>query len=110
MNATLVCLLFGVMTAAGCTENLTAPLDVVGGTWQLVSIKQGDADPIVVDNPSRYTLRLNEDGRAAVKSDCNSCGGSYTFDNATVAFAPLGSEADWRRRYAEVQAITHAAS
>jgi heat shock protein HslJ len=54
--------------------------------WALVSLQREGSDPIVVQDPSRYTLRLEEDGRVAVKSDCNSCGGSYSISGSAVEF------------------------
>jgi heat shock protein HslJ len=62
---------------------------VIGATWQLVSIQRDGSDPITVADPSRYTLQLDADGRARVKSDCNSCGGSYTLTGSTLQFGPL---------------------
>jgi heat shock protein HslJ len=75
--------------AIGCADNSVAPSDAIGGTWQLVSIQRPGTDPISVADASRYTLQLDEDGRARVKSDCNSCGGSYTLSGSTLAFSPL---------------------
>ena len=75
--------------ATACTDNSVGPSGVIGGTWQLVSIQRNGSDPISVANPSRYTLRLDEDGRVRVMSDCNSCGGSYTLSGSTLAFTPL---------------------
>jgi heat shock protein HslJ len=76
-------------TATACTDNSVAPSDVIGGTWQLVSIQRNGSDPITVADPSRYTLQLDSDGRVRVKSDCNSCGGSYTLTGSTLQFSPL---------------------
>jgi META domain len=62
--------------ATACTDNSLTPSDMIGGTWQLVSIQRNGTDPINVADASRYTLQLDSDGRVRVKSDCNSCGGS----------------------------------
>src|SRR5262245_53812276 len=75
--------------AMGCTDSSLAPSDVIGATWQLVSIQRDGSDPINVADPSRYTLQLDSGGRARVKSDCNSCGGSYTLTGSTLQFGPL---------------------
>jgi hypothetical protein len=42
----------------GISRNLVAHSDVVGRTWHLVSLQDGSADPIVVSDTERYTLRL----------------------------------------------------
>jgi heat shock protein HslJ len=76
--------------ATACTDNSLAPSDVIVGMWQLVSIQRNGSDPITVADPSRYTLQLlDSDGRVRVKSDCNSCGGSYTLTGSTLQFSPL---------------------
>jgi heat shock protein HslJ len=62
---------------------------MIGGTWQLVSIQRNGTDPISVADASRYTLQLDSDDRVRVKSDCNSCGGSYTLTGSTLQFSPL---------------------
>ena len=72
-----------------CTGNSLEPSGVTGGTWQLVSIQRSGSDPITVADPSRYTLQFDSNGRATVKSDCNSCGGSYTLSGSTLQFMPL---------------------
>jgi heat shock protein HslJ len=72
-----------------CTDNSIGPSDAVGGAWQLVSIQRNGSNPITVADPSRYTLQLDADGRVRVKSDCNSCGGSYTLSGSALQFSPL---------------------
>jgi heat shock protein HslJ len=74
---------------AGCEENLVGPSDVVGQLWQLVSIEREGTAPVTVPDPSRYTLLLEQDGRVSVRSDCNSCGGSYSMRSLSVDIAPL---------------------
>jgi heat shock protein HslJ len=74
---------------AACDEGLTAPSDVVGQNWRLISIQQGTSPPITVDTSSRYTLRLEDNGRVAVRSDCNSCGGTYTLNGSSLELSGL---------------------
>ena len=74
---------------AGCDEaepDLTA---VTGIEWRLESFQRPDGAVLQVE-PGRYTLRLDPDGSAEVRSDCNSCFGSYSLSGARVAIGPLG--------------------
>ena len=73
---------------AGCTDSPLAPSDVVDHTWQLVSLQRTGNNAVTVDASSRYTLQFVDD-RAAVKSDCNSCGGSYSLTDETLVFQTM---------------------
>ena len=75
--------------AMACADNSIGPSDVIGNTWRLVSIQRDGSNPITVPDPSRYTLQLDDNGRVGAKSDCNSCGGSYTLSGSTLQFSPL---------------------
>jgi heat shock protein HslJ len=77
------------VTAAACSSQPLAPTDIVGTTWQLNTIHQNGSDLISVVEPARYTLQLQEDGRVAVKSDCNSCGGSYTLSGSSLTLSQV---------------------
>ena len=77
--------------AVGCSApDAVSPTDLIGGgTWQLTSFQDGTANPVTVADPTRYTLRFGADGRAAVMSDCNSCGGEYSLSGAVFRMGPL---------------------
>lgn len=75
----------GLLLGAACNEAPISPSDLLGDSWQLVSLRRGDATPISVEDPSRYTVQFASDDRLAVKSDCNSCGGTYTLDRNSLA-------------------------
>ncbi|HMN29437.1 MAG TPA: META domain-containing protein [Caldilineaceae bacterium] len=56
-----------------------------------------------VDDPSKYTLTLQPDGKVALQADCNRGGGAYTLDAAAISIevavmtrmaCPEGSLAD----------------
>lgn len=68
-------------------EKLPAVLSdsaIVGIQWQLIAIDwQGDSST-VIDDPSRYTLRLAPDGRVELRADCNRGFGSYSFGNQAL--------------------------
>lgn len=74
---------------AGCGTDPLSPSDLVGSTWQLTSFQDGTATPVTVADPSRYTLRFGNDGRVAVMSDCNSCGGEYSLNGGMLRIGPL---------------------
>jgi heat shock protein HslJ len=80
---------FAAAITSGCDDgNPVAPSDVVAQTWELVSL-QRDGSDVVVPDPAKYTLRLEEDGRVGVKSDCNSCGGSYSLSGSDLEFSAI---------------------
>lgn len=57
--------------------------------WQGTTLNDGQT--FSPDDPSRYTLLLQPDGRAAVRADCNSGGGPYTLDGNRIDIGPLVS-------------------
>jgi heat shock protein HslJ len=63
--------------------------DLVGPLWQLTLFQDGTSNPIAVPDPTRYTIRFGTDDRAAVMSDCNTCGGPYSLDGASFRMGPL---------------------
>lgn len=89
MTTRLLYLFMFTLAVSGCTDSPTAPTDITGTAWSLVSLQQSGASPIVVDAPSRYTVSFGDDGRVSVKSDCNSCGGTYTLTGSALAVQPL---------------------
>ena len=64
-------------------------VDLVGPQWQLTLFQDGTSNPIAVPDPTRYTVRFGTDDRAAVMSDCNTCGGPYSLDGASFRMGPL---------------------
>jgi len=77
------------LAAAGCKADALSPSDLMGGSWQLTSFQDGTAAAVTVTDPTRYTLSFGSDGRATVKSDCNSCGGAYSLDGGSFRMGPL---------------------
>lgn len=88
MRSVIVAVL-AVAVASACNENPVASSDIFGETWELASLQRNGSDVVVVQEPSKYTLRLENDARASVKSDCNSCGGSYSIDGSTLKVGPI---------------------
>ena len=81
--------LVAALAAAGCKTDPVSPSDLMGATWQLTSFQDGTSSAVAVADPTRYTLGFGSDGRATVKSDCNSCGGAYSLDGAAFRMGPL---------------------
>lgn len=77
------------IAAAACSVDVTGPSDIVSRTWHLMSLQQENSDPIDVGGSSRYTLTLDHDGRAAVRSDCNTCSGTYTLDGSALELGQM---------------------
>lgn len=63
---------------------------VVGIQWQWINTIT-PAETIEVQEPARYTLRLNADGRAEMRFDCNRGGGSYEMSENRISFGPMMS-------------------
>lgn len=51
---------------------------ITGVIWKLQEIQEMDNSTIVIDDPAKYTLELQPDGKAAVRADCNFGNGTYT--------------------------------
>jgi heat shock protein HslJ len=95
--------------------HVTAPTEniVVGSSWKWERfIDTADINHIVVEDPNKYTLKLDLDRTFNVKADCNLASGSYTIDKSsikltvgptTLAECPPGSYYDlFLRRLGEV--------
>ena len=82
-------LLMAAVAAVACEDGgIADETPFIGVEWRLASITA--ASPrLVVPDAARYTVRFDADGRVAVRSDCNSCGGSYTLAPDSLAVTPL---------------------
>ena len=85
MQYRIAAALAAALLACGCGGGLSGPSDVIGGTWRLTSWSRTDGQTTVVDDPTRYTISFGSDGRVGIKSDCNSCGGSYELNGSNLA-------------------------
>jgi heat shock protein HslJ len=74
---------------SACDGGPTSPADVIGDTWNLVSLQETGSAPVVVTDSSRYRVTFGNDGRLSVSSDCNSCQGTYTLTGSTLTVGPL---------------------
>lgn len=82
-------LVLGVVALSACDESPTSPSDLVGETWRLASIERSGASPIVVPDPSRYTIQFLAGGRVSVRADCNTCSGPYVLDGLALSIRAL---------------------
>lgn len=72
-----------------CSDDVTGPSDLVGGVWKLESMEPAGAARFVPDNPDRFTVEFQADGRIGVVADCNQCGGTYSVSEGTLTVPPL---------------------
>lgn len=77
--------------AANCSDDtvVTEPSAIEDMEWWLASIQE-DLNPLIsIQDPSRYTLRLTDDG-VLVRADCNRCFGRYTVGSGSIDIRSLG--------------------
>lgn len=58
---------------------------LAGTTWQWTGYAGKDGFTLTPDTPANYTLSFMDDGTVAVKADCNTGGGTYTEDGASLS-------------------------
>ena len=86
----LVSMMSGCATNAqtGKNERSSDPGQAMSRTWQWESTTT-PVERITVPTPERYTLFLNEDGKAEIRFDCNRGGGEYMIAAGKLSFGPL---------------------
>jgi len=75
-------------TLTGKNERSNDPGQAMSRTWQWESTIT-PVERITVPTPERYTLFLNEDGKAEIRFDCNRGGGEYMIAAGKLSFGPL---------------------
>lgn len=82
------------LAACGSTSPPDHPLD--GTTWRLVSLESmsDEQGTTAVDDPGKYTVSFGNDGRAAIRVDCNRGSGSFEAvaadtDSGSLTFGPI---------------------
>jgi heat shock protein HslJ len=48
-----------------------------------------NTDSVAPDDPSRYTIEFQSDGRVNVRADCNRGGGTYSVTDNRLTFGPI---------------------
>jgi heat shock protein HslJ len=81
--------LASVLALASCSDPVTAPSDLGDGVWKLASMEPAGASAFVPDDPQRFTVEFQADGRIGVTADCNRCGGSYSLSDGTLTVPAL---------------------
>jgi heat shock protein HslJ len=57
--------------------------------WKLSSFQRSDFPKIEIQNPEQFTVRFGEDGRVAIRADCNTCTGSYELSGQQLRLGVL---------------------
>jgi heat shock protein HslJ len=60
--------------------------EITGVVWHLQEIRYIDDNVLIPDDPSQYTLALEEDGAAMVQADCNQGKGDYILAGSSISF------------------------
>jgi heat shock protein HslJ len=89
MKALTLLLLILALGAIACDENPVGPTEIRGVTWKLESIERAGMATITVPNPDQFTMRFETDGNLSVRADCNTCGGRYTLDGASLSIGNM---------------------
>jgi heat shock protein HslJ len=79
----LILLAAGAAGLASCGNDLPGSSEVQG-EWRLVSLERPGAPATPPPDPASFTLRLDGDGRIALRADCNSCGGPYRLEGDSL--------------------------
>ncbi len=77
----------GEVPAEGGEEALTPGADLLGVTWEWVSLVDPMGQTAAAD-PTRYTITFNADGTAALRADCNNATASYITDGVNLNIEP----------------------
>jgi heat shock protein HslJ len=62
-----------------------APIELAGTTWTLVDLD----GTTLASSGARLTLEFHADGNVSGTAGCNTYGGTYTVDAASITFGPL---------------------
>jgi heat shock protein HslJ len=70
--------LFGVAHGAAAQQASAERPDLTGTAWRLVQFQGGDDTTLKPDDPSKYTIAFERDGRLFARLDCNRGRGTWT--------------------------------
>jgi heat shock protein HslJ len=72
-------ILLGVMVISCGALSPVAPSRpaITNVTWKLHSLQRSNFPKIDIQNPERFTVSFDDDGRAAIRADCNRCVATY---------------------------------
>ncbi|MEO4040828.1 META domain-containing protein [Hoeflea sp. CAU 1731] len=80
-----------VLIALAVPQGIANAAELAGTSWRLVEIQSMNDTVDRPENPSRYTLEFQADGRVAIEADCNRGAGAWTDDGGQLVFGPIAS-------------------
>jgi heat shock protein HslJ len=84
--------LFGVAHVVGAQPAAAERPDLTGTAWRLLQFQGGDDTTLKPDDPSKYTIAFERDGRLVARLDCNRGRGTWTSTRpGQLELGPLAS-------------------
>lgn len=74
----------GMLLLTGPEGILTLRPALTAVVWEWREFRSGDDSVVVPDHPERYTLVFFDDGKLAVRADCNRAMGTFSVDGPTL--------------------------
>ena len=88
--AALASIVLFAATPAGAQQMPVYATQVLAGSWQLVKFQDSNGTIIKPDDPSKYTMTLDDKGHVAVRFDCNRGSGTWgTASKGEIHFGPM---------------------
>ncbi|MCD6034151.1 MAG: hypothetical protein K0S78_6337, partial [Thermomicrobiales bacterium] len=81
-------LLVPSMVAGPATPTATAS-GIPPVIWEMVSFSEPESVPVMIADPSRYTVQFLPEGRLLARLDCNQGSGGYTASAGVLTLTPL---------------------
>lgn len=75
-----------IFTVLGCEED-TFQRPLTDDIWKLEMILSEINGAISINNPDKYLIEFNEDGRVSGLADCNTCFGEYYTKGDSISIA-----------------------
>ena len=70
------------------TSTASAAVALTGTLWKLQSFQRTDSSRVDLSNTGQFTLQFADDGKVAVRADCNRCASSYSQNGTAFAVNP----------------------
>ena len=74
----------GKLTLTGPEGRLTVRPALTAVVWEWREFRGGDDSVVAPDHPEHYTLTFLDDGKLAVRADCNRASGDFTVDGSSL--------------------------
>jgi heat shock protein HslJ len=87
--AALALFVSGGLMFSGCSDSDNDAPDALFTIWQLQEFILDDGTTTPVDDPAKYTVEFKTDRTAAIRADCNNCGGAFFADDKNLSFGPM---------------------